>query len=164
MILPFRTQINGNETFFVEKIHAALSSYFHNRIMYNYKNPAFNLEIYNKCEPKLHTIREDKNNRWKSGITIDFFINVRTKKMFRFAPKVPVVSTQTIEIKYIGFSDGFRPWVKIDGKNVYTLDQIESEKMLKLANNDGFDTIQAFFDYFNKDFVGKIIHWTTLKY
>ncbi|MCH5690012.1 hypothetical protein LWM68_40800 [Niabella sp. W65] len=35
--------------------------------------------------PKIHTLREDKNDRWTKGIMIDFFINSRTKDMFRFA-------------------------------------------------------------------------------
>lgn len=28
----------------------------------------------------------------------------------------------------------------------------------------GFDSVKDFFRYFNKDFKGKIIHWTDLKY
>lgn len=33
-----------------------------------------------------------------------------------------------------------------------------------IAGNDGFNSIDDFFAYFNKDFSGKIIHWTDLRY
>lgn len=126
--------------------------------------PNYNYVAKDKLPPKLHTIREDKTDRWKPGTKIDFFINCRQKNMFRFAPVLPVVSVQEIEIIWVGFSDGYRPWVKIDGKNIYTLDQFDTDKMLLLAQNDGFDSDQDFFAYFNKDFKGKIIHWTDLRY
>lgn len=125
MILAFSTKINGKETFFVEKI---------------------------ATKQKTHTIREDKNNRWQAGVKIDFFINPRTKNMFRFAPVLPVVSIQFISIK---------PAIKevcIDGH------YLSSSEKVQVAQNDGFDTIEDFFAYFNTDFVGKIIHWTDLRY
>ena len=31
-------------------------------------------------------------------------------------------------------------------------------------NNDGFDSIENFLRWFNKDFEGKIIHWTGFRY
>ena len=34
----------------------------------------------------------------------------------------------------------------------------------ELAKNDGFESVEDFFAYFNKDFKGKIIHWTDLQY
>ena len=36
--------------------------------------------------------------------------------------------------------------------------------MWQLAINDGFESLKHFFEYFNEDFEGKIIHWTDLKY
>ena len=36
--------------------------------------------------------------------------------------------------------------------------------MLNLVQNDGFASISDFFKFFNKDYTGKIIHWTDLKY
>jgi len=30
--------------------------------------------------------------------------------------------------------------------------------------NDGFESLQDFFNWFNKPFRGKIIHWTDFKY
>lgn len=99
---------------------------------------------------KLHTIRKDSKNRWKAGNDIHFCINVRTKNQFQFAPIVKCISTQEIEIQDKN--------VWIDGLKC-TWDEIEV-----LAINDGFDSVDAFFEYFNTGFTGKIIHWTNLKY
>lgn len=77
------------------------------------------------------------------------------------------MSTQTIEIIHYPLTipkGEMRYWVKIDGKLFYDVAGIEKDKMLQLAQNDGFDTIEEFFEYFNEDFTGKIIHWTGLRY
>lgn len=179
MILPFSTQINGKPTYFVEKIHKSfrlkeinLIAAINPRI--HYPND-YNFVAKDKLPSKLHTIREDKNDRWKPGVMIDFFINARQKNMFRFAPRIPVVSTQEIfmterggnleisiakEGSYIGSDDKYIYW----------------ETKEQLAINDGFDSYEAFQRYFieriyenekktgNKWFSGKIIHWTDLKY
>lgn len=107
---------------------------------------------------KLHTIREDSNDRWKAGMDIHFVINNRTKNRYQFAPVVKCVSTQKIEVKWN--EDPFPGTVRvfIDGE-VQNIKRIES-----LAINDGFDSVEDFFSWFNKDFTGKIIHWTNLKY
>jgi hypothetical protein len=36
--------------------------------------------------------------------------------------------------------------------------------LLQFVQNDGFDSIEDFFSYFDKGFKGKIIHWTDLRY
>ena len=115
------------------------------------------IDAYLEKPIKIHTIREDKNERWKVGTKIDFFINVRQKNMFRFAPVLPVVSTQDIEIEYTG-SGVYNAWVFINGK------LMNEKNLLEFAQNDGFDTIEDFFAYFNKDYTGKIIHWTDKRY
>lgn len=124
-------------------------------------NREFDIGAFAEKHMKLHTIREDKNNRWKVGTNIDFFINARQKSMFRFAPVLPVVSIQNIEIVY-KFD---LPVLFIDEIQFYN-PHIKSDipRMLLLANNDGFDSVDEFFHYFNKDFKGKIIHWTDIKY
>lgn len=167
MILGFSTQLNGKPTYFVEKILIGIDKHlgvYHTELFLKSFQEKFESKPPVNYNGKLHTIREDKNNRWKLGTKIHFFINCRKKNMFRFAPVLPVVSVQKVEIKWIGFSDSIRPWVRIDGKNIYTIDQIDSDKMLQLAQNDGFDTVKDFFAYFNEDFTGKIIHWTDLRY
>lgn len=155
-------ELAGQPNYFVEKIWAVhlnkssdLNSSF---AVYKTKNfKMFGTKwIYPRdFHPKLHTIREDKNNRWKAGMDIHFVINNRTKDRFQFAPVVKCVSVQEIEI--FAFSIGI-PVININGR------MIDYEEMKQLAINDGFPSVEAFFDYFNTDFKGKIIHWTDLKY
>lgn len=167
MILPFSTQLNGKPTYFVEKIHSGL---LQNDLMKGFDigyDHNFDLDKLSSCEPKLHTIRQDKNDRWQVGTNIDFFINVRQKTMFRFAPVLPVVRVQNIEIKYVPFGDkkqDARPFVKVDGRLIYDVGQILWSQMKEFAKNDGFESVNIFFEYFDKDFKGKLIHWTDLKY
>jgi hypothetical protein len=172
MILGFSTQLNGKPTMFTNKIVKCMWQHYPVQM----KELALSRELpehyvfedltvfeAQKLKPKLHTIREDKNDRWHAGIKIDFFINCRQKNMFRFAPVLPVVSIQNILITYTKTN---KAMVFIDDKCFYMQDfSLEGNyKMQHLAQNDGFDTIGDFFDYFNKDFAGKIIHWTDLKY
>jgi hypothetical protein len=175
MILPFSTQLNGKPTYFPEKILKSLLDLYQGNEMivglihesvYDYsqykKDDFINiLDLIEESKPKKHTIREDKKDRWQFGYLIDFFINTRTVNMFRFAPRINVVRVQKIEIIYneeICESLGPEPAILVDGVclNIF---QIE-----KLAENDGFDSVVDFFNYFNTDFTGKLIHWTDLKY
>lgn len=171
MILPFSTQLNGKPTYFVEKIWKSLKindltlksslEQYDRQYFEIFGNTYFDYK--KNVKQKLHTIREDKNNRWKAGVIIDFFINARTKEMFRFAPRIPVVSTQKIEIIHCSY-DGEKynmdkgVWIRID--DIVISDFLVNE----LAQNDGFDTVEEFFKYFNTDFSGIIIHWTNFRY
>ena len=118
-----------------------------------------NLSVYQSelLRPKLHTIREDKNNRWKIGMIIDYFIYPRNVKMFRFAPQVPVKGIQKIEInptsEYL-----HETIVKVDGR------KLNEYEVQQLAWNDGFSNLVDFWLWFNKDFTGKILHWGDMKY
>jgi hypothetical protein len=166
MILPFSTQLNGKPTYFVERIHQSLKSpHFNDTVGFSsiHVPKGFDFVMYRLLRPKHHTIRDDKNERWKVGTKIDFFINCRQPNMFRFAPVLPVVSTQKI---FITYTKTKKAMVFIDDKCFYMQDfSLEhNHKMLHLSQNDGFDTIEDFFAYFDKDFTGKIIHWTDLKY
>lgn len=185
MILPFSTQLNGKATYFVEKIlrgllneHAGkvkgIADYIYTSgeaLKYNNVDEIFTI-IENRVKPKLHTIREDKNNRWKVGTMIDFFINCRQKNMFRFAPRIPVVSVQEIEMIWTGKATPI-PTIDIwiDGECYvqnyepeFNSSQQRQTRMEELAYNDGFDTVQDFLEYFNEDFKGKLIHWTDKRY
>jgi hypothetical protein len=176
MILPFSTQLNGKPTYFVEKIISGL--YESNLLKFNdacdtiksYVSVEKECRVFNRLHTpihkgisKIHSIRADKNDRWHAGVLIDFFINNRTKDMFRFAPRVPVLNTQKVLITYTKTK---KAMVFIDDKCFYMQDfSLEGNyKMLHLAQNDGFATIEKFFEYFNEDFTGKIIHWTDKKY
>lgn len=176
MILPFSTQLNGKPTYFVEKIWAGIENRFAEITKegkrYLMPEEYFNcldlgFENMKAFKPKIHTIREDKKERWRPGIKIDFFINCRQKDMFRFAPVLPVVSVQKIEIYYFPLTTipvRKVPVVKIDGIIIYDAAGINHRQMYELAINDGFESIEDFFNYFNEDFTGKIIHWTGEKY
>lgn len=177
MILPFSTQLNGKPTYFVERIwEGLLRNIFEEDVEYQQylrlhkkqfgENWDWFPDGYPRLEnPKVHTIREDKADSWKAGTKIDFFINCRQKKMFRFAPVLPVVSVQKIEIVYYTnreiLMNDLPPnkAILIDDKK-----RLNDKEIEVLAQNDGFDTIEDFFAYFNEDFTGKIIHWTDLRY
>lgn len=180
MILPFSTQLNDKPTYFVEKILRAIEIYKAPVNLLDYwRFTGFDLFSKQLLNPKLHTIREDKNNRWKAGTKIDFFINVRKKDMFRFAPVLPVISTQKIDfiwkdntenLSYCGITYDRTCTIMIDDRfygDAYLLNEYvvtSSYNLESFAHNDGFDTVEDFFKCFNQDFTGKIIHWTDLKY
>lgn len=107
---------------------------------------------------KKHTIREDKHDRWKAGMVIHFATGVRTKLYEQFKEgKCKSVQTIRIDHDYIPLI-GHCISVFIDDRS------LPPDEILKLAKNDGFEDTSEFFNWFNKDFTGKIIHWTELKY
>lgn len=182
-------KLTGQPNHFIEKIWSGLNSNGISSITEygsyteEYKNRfQADLSEYNQLMiySKNHTIREDSSERWRAGMDIHFVINNRTKNRFQFAPVVKCVSVQEIEIKDVTstsypndfstkihltvsrgewtatFTQAFS--VKVDGV------QLSHDKVSQLAINDGFNSFEDFFKYFNKDFKGKIIHWTDLKY
>jgi len=123
---------------------------------------------------KIHTIREDVHNRWKPGMKIHHAYGVRTKKYDCFAES-DCVSVQSIEIYQVSIDDvdassytkeyiknSNEPFkifeVYIDGR------RLTGTEFETLAKNDGFDSVDDFFRWFDKPFKGKIIHWTDYKY
>ncbi len=174
MILPFQTKFkDGAPTYFVKKIWAGL-------IMQNLITAAEGVEFMKALKsphrdlvtnidatdlvafaPKLHTMREDAKDRWKPGINIHMVVFNRTKNRFQFAPVLECKSVQKIEVIYTGHD---YPCVKIDGRLYYLWVKQDYNLLKKLALNDGFKSVEHFFSWFNKDFAGKIIHWTDLRY
>jgi len=107
-----------------------------------------------KSGMKIHTIREDKTGRWHKGRTIHFWKgNPRNVKNdpYMFGEHT-CASTQKIEIK--------NKCIYIDDRELKLL----PEKVELLAIQDGFYSLEEFFEWFDKDFKGKIIHWTDYKY
>jgi hypothetical protein len=112
---------------------------------------------------KIHTIREDKHDRWKPGMKIHFWKgNPRNVKAnpYQFALG-EVEKVQTIEIVWtdIVVKDfkGRFPHISVDGKPLST--DIGNDEYDKLAVNDGFSDWKGFGLWFKEDFTGKIIHW-----
>jgi hypothetical protein len=165
MTLSFSTQINKKPTYFIEKIIRGLNlwgEYYESKI--HWTKYDLSVDKLENSHPKLHTIRRDKNNRWKAGNKIHFVINPRTTDRFQFAPVVVCQSVQKISIKwkYCSNLEDKYPIIWIDGK-VFAKGY-ESPELKLFAQNDGFDSVNDFFNWFDSDFSGKIIHWTQLKY
>lgn len=177
MILPFSLQLNGQETLFVEKITQGLyqSEYVSEEVkkaMLEYSWPKN--EYYqhpwscrNDLHDKIHTFRKDEKNRWKPGTNIHMAVNNRTRKFWQFAPVIPCVSTQQVNIIHtrvrIQIYIDFKCYCEVFKDKTYS-DSSNLKKLQKLAENDGFETWNRFLKYFNTDFSGKIIHWTNFKY
>lgn len=116
---------------------------------------------------KIHTIREDKHDRWKKGMKMNMATGVRTRNYNEFAEK-NCTGTQKISIRY--FDNKSRVEVVINDRYIgaayFGIKRIYCcvYELEILAHNDGFDSVDDFFAWFNKDFEGKIIHWTDFRY
>lgn len=111
----------------------------------------------NELTPKIHTIREDKKDLWHPGRKIHPVVFNRTKNRFQFAPVLECKSVQRIAIFY-NIEYSIKPTVFVEDMPLSPI------MMKQLAQSDGFNSVEDFFRFFNKDFTGKIIHWTTFKY
>lgn len=102
---------------------------------------------------KIHTIREDANNRWMPGKIIHFSTGARTKNYKCFKTDI-CLSVQPIYInKYLEI------WID-------NLTLLSEEEVEQLAINDGFDNVEGFWSWFknNLPFSGNLIHWTEKTY
>ncbi|SHE57781.1 hypothetical protein [Dysgonomonas macrotermitis] len=139
-----------------------------------------NTDFVDKIDDKIkvHSIREDKSDRWKPGKLIHLTTGSRTKYYDCFN-ELDCISVQSIEIKEIDEFDSKHGWIHrvqikhkagwvdefvrvfnviVDGRILCT------SEIVKLARNDGFDSTHDFFRWFNGNYTGKIIHWTDLRY
>lgn len=116
--------------------------------------PQFIIPILEKT--KIHSIREDRHNRWRTGRKIQIATGQRTKEYKQHDEQV-CVSTQKIEIRW--FDNQLQSaTVSVDGR------YLNSTEIKQLAINDGFESIVAFYYWFEEDYTGKIIHWTDFLY
>jgi len=115
-----------------------------------------------KKEVKVHTIRDDKNNRWKLGTKIHFWLgnprNTRGKiKPYQFGVG-EVSRVETIRMDF-AMPEEWQPDVVFIGEDI----RLKTEEELNsLAINDGFENwLQMKQWFFNPDgqYFGKIIFW-----
>lgn len=170
MILGFKTKTDdGKPTLFPEKVLDGLMRNNWIKVVDWWeimKDSPYGQMAVGTFTPKLHSMREDIHDKWKADRMIDFFIGVRTKQAYRFAPRVPVVSVQKVEFERTEWTtrlcyemeDGRIFQVRVDGR------LLTRGKIKQLAINDGFETVEAFFNWFGAGWIGKIIHWTNLRY
>ena len=105
---------------------------------------------------KIHTIREDVHDRWGHGTKIQMATGVRTKQYNCFKEAF-CISTERIKIN----PQNKTILIGVPVKHCKNLSVQETEQ---LAINDGFPGSKEFWEWFNKPFHGKIIHWTDHKY
>lgn len=107
---------------------------------------------------KIHTIREDRYNRWKPGMKIHFSTGVRTKNYDCF--KIgEVKSIQQIEFVWWNHINSVACTIWIDNKELLSMDI--------LAERDGFRDKYEFLNWPGwrlQNFKGKLIHWTEFQY
>jgi len=112
-----------------------------------------------ECKPKIHTMRS--GNRWRAGMDIHFKIwkgKPYKSKTFNFAPIIPCVSVQDYELINIDSEIGPFRNITIDGR------ELSDEEVQELAVNDGFDNVEDFWDWFQGNCTGQLIHWTDKRY
>lgn len=119
---------------------------------------------------KLHTIREDSHDRWKPGMSIQMVYRGAGYKIIdEFNKGIPelskCVSIQELKLwRVAGRSRNDIDYTKFETKIMCTIDGHRFDDFEKLALNDGFESVEDFFAWFKKDFTGKIIHFTNLRY
>ncbi|MEI6898277.1 MAG: hypothetical protein WCL00_00235 [Bacteroidota bacterium] len=108
---------------------------------------------------KIHTIREDRHNRWKQGMMAhEWLHNPRnvSKNPHHFKTD-QVQSIQRIEI--IRTCDYLNETiVKIDDR------KLKQNEVQELAWNDGFENLADFWLFFADGFDGRILHFTDKRY
>jgi len=168
MKLSFDTTINNQPNYFIEKIWKGLligpgdleESYLNYQGRHLDKFGMFwDGDTFSEfLEPKIHTLRKDPENLWRTGMDIQLVINKDKINEFQFAPALRCQSVQRIQIDYSNLINDDGPAVFID------YEMADKETVKNLAINDGFATVADFFYYFDGEFTGNLIHWTPLKY
>jgi hypothetical protein len=129
-------------------------------MLLTFSKPEFRTLI--KKEVKVHTIRDDKHNRWKVGAKIHFWLgnprNTRGKlKPYQFGLG-EVSRVETIRMDF-AIPEEWKPDVVFIGEDI----RLKTEDELNaLAINDGFENWSKMKQwFFNPDgqYFGKIIFW-----
>lgn len=116
---------------------------------------------------KIHTIREDKHDRWQKGLKMHMATGVRTPKYNCFH------IAECTRVQRIFMSYDWMLHISITGGDgAFGYDELYQPEKLILALNDGFGSVEEMEDWFIpilekeehqcKSF--KLIHWTDFKY
>ena len=137
----------------------------------SYSKPSFKADIL--AGIKKHTLREDIHNRWKPGMKIHHWMhNPRNVKknphefMINHCTSIQEVIIKREIVPYSSHACLGSMQIIVDGTPI--------ENWMELINNDGL-TYTEFQDWFvplnefpdktvKAEWIGKIIHWTDLKY
>ena len=167
-------EMGGGNTEFIPKIWDGIIKHYRLDLgdLQEYENEAYSkfdtkgLDLfdtdYKNIHPKLHTIRYDPNNRWKTGMKIHMVIFNRSKNRFQFAPILECKSVQEIQINQCNVWYPEIQTHKRRGEIFIDEKIIEPCQYRSIALNDGFESVKHFFQYFNTNTLPgtKIINWT----
>lgn len=176
MILNFQTTFkDGSPTYFVDKISETFD-FLDNEELQNIWDSAwgkfFGKEELNllfkrwsdltelpEVHQKLHSLREDIHDRWQIGAKIHFYIWARNKRAICFgigevkAIQYAVINAKLQRVYILDQKDGMGHARELLGVDLATF-----------VLNDGFDSLEQFWNYFTENKTLKIIHWTNFKY
>mgnify|MGYP000140701206 FL=1 len=114
-----------------------------------------NTDGYEAIRPKKHTIRAPRRKRQiRAGDKLHLAIFNRSTSRLQFAPTLKCTHIDEIAIHWEIFPGQSRVVVLVNGR------RLSADEVRELAINDGFDNTHDFFQWFNQDFKGYIIHWT----
>jgi len=171
MILGFKQQFPWKEP-----------TYFREKILYGVGRAIWLTPRQIKKFAKIHTMREDPHNRWKVDMSIQMvYRGPKYSILDHFNEGIPELEVctgvQKIDIFYDNkngiLADNFVDvvidgesfeYVRFNSKGEPFYDLGEGKKIKTLAANDGFDSVIDFFKWFDRDWSGKIIHWSNFRY
>ncbi|WP_460638647.1 hypothetical protein [Larkinella harenae] len=116
---------------------------------------------------KIHTIREDVNNRWRVGMPIQFAVGVRTKHYRKFMDG----TCKGRQLIYMEAVSGGILQIAIADSETSDARWMLDDEIIDLARNDGFDSVEEFTSWFRQVVqerggvaTFKLIHWTDKRY
>lgn len=119
----------------------------------------FNVSPYNESfRPKKHTMYDGVNQRWEEDKWIHFISNLK-KINYVCWFKAKCTGTQNIQIHWSENNIKYGlPNIFIDGR------RLKEGDIADLILNEGFGSLGDFLSFYNKDFDGKLIHWSDVRY
>lgn len=177
MIITFATEIKGKPTYFVKKILRGLlfsNTLFKETHEVISANAIDRKELFvDNFSRKIHTIRRDFDDKWAVGDLMHMVSGLGTKERVTFSPKgLEVKWIQTLRISKIRDTskpNAFKIYFYIDGKPFGVVKVQDGSYRVpvqidEFIKNDGFDSAEDFFNWFDGNYNGKIICWVGLPY